>query len=376
MRCLIYAKPWFASSPGILSASESRSVVPAPRNDEFCVTIYFVKYIKFFIILSLVFSSYSSFAISITDRGNPRTLTILPATDSTGANLSSPIQYRLARLFQQTRRFYVNVSSFILPGFTTAHLTRAFEGLSSDVISFSYLEPERIAVFLFDVSQPGKFIVSSQRLIQIPGQPLARSEIDGKLVQGFQEVMANYLEKKFQPLPDAAAQGEDTDDEEARDRIQQSEEARRLFRELTPLSESRFYLGANIGMARYSANGSSASTVNLGGFGGSRLFSRLFTEVGVNLFSYAMGYLDLRYKLPIAEKFVSLTTSFGGAYNLGLVSENKGFDPTYLKTGQIFFGPGISFEVPLLGANIRGELKYYMGGAGVLMGTYGVSYAL
>jgi hypothetical protein len=42
----------------------------------------------------------------------------------------------------------------------------------------------------------------------------------------------------------------------------------------------------------------------------------------------------------------------------------------------MMFGGGIAFDVPLLGATMRGEFAYYTGGGSVLLGTYGLAYSL
>lgn len=136
------------------------------------------------------------------------------------------------------------------------------------------------------------------------------------------------------------------------------------------------YVGANIGMARFSARGATASTVSLGGYLGVKLVERLRLEAGADVFSYLMLHGDMRYQLPLGERYVSLSIGIGLNHITSVVTQNRGFNPTFLRTGQLLYGPSLSFDVPLLGASVRGDIRVLFGEATILMGTYGLAYAL
>lgn len=319
---------------------------------------------KYSILVLAFFSALSSFA----EMNQQRSLTILPTTDLSGYGLAEPLQYALGQLYQSTGAFQAQLSGYQLTGFTRDDISRAIQTVQTENISFAYMEKQRISVFFFDHSHPGEFIVAYRLLTDPPGGQMTSEFVETRFRECVGEVLNNFQSNQYQPLPgDGGAQA--AQDEEAR---QRAEEARKLFREIASLEERTWYLGANIGMARFSANSVSASTVNFGGYGGARFNKEFSGELGLDLFSYALLHGDVRYALPLAEKYVNLSATVGLARFMGTLTENRGFSSRNIPKGSTVFGPGLGFEVPLLGATLRGDVRFYLGSTTVLLGTYGV----
>lgn len=321
---------------------------------------------KFITLIALCTLSLTGPAFS---ENNPaRTLSILPTTDLSGYNLGEPLQYALGQLYQSTGAFQVQLANYQLLGFGKQEIAKTFQAVQSQMFSFTYMEKQRISVFLFDSQKPGGFIVAYRPLNNPPNGQLTSEFIEGKFRECVNDALGAYQDGQFQPLP-----GDDSSDS-VQDQ-QKAEEARRLFREIAALEEKTWYIGANVGMARFSANATSASTVDFGGYAGARLGERMKAELGLDLFTYALLHGDLRYALPVAEKYINLSATLGAASFLGRLTENKGASSTTtqgIRNGQMVFGPGFGFEVPLLGATLRGDLRLYLGSATVLLGSYGV----
>ena len=304
-------------------------------------------------------------------------MSVLPSTDTSGLNLAGPLQNALARLYQSTGAFNLQLASYSLPGYAAADVKKLETYLNSPLLSFCYLEKERIAVFLFDANRPDDFIVASQSLVDANGQPVLTNEwIEHQFRAAFAQVITLYKQNQFQPLPGSHVDSEQLAQEEAEDARKRAAESRRLFRELAQLEERNYYIGASVGMARFAGEGASTSTVDVGGFAGLKISDSMRLEGGVDVFSYALVHLDMRYHLPINEKYVSAALSLGVGDILTNVTKNLGYEATTLNSGQLLFGPGISFNIPLLGANIRGDLRFYLGGGSVLLGSYGLTYSL
>jgi hypothetical protein len=284
------------------------------------------------------------------------------------------VQATLASLFQQTN--YYNVQSVNMPlnSFTEPEVFRLYQATNSEIIAFAYLEKERLSLFLFDNTHSKEYVAVSQNLIDpMMGNQVNAQVVDYKLKLSFNQLIAQYFQNIYQPLPGSQQQAL-VAETEPDDPVRRAEMSRKLFRELASLQETKYYVGATIGMARYSGGGGSASSVNFGGFGGMKLNEQFKGELGLNLFSYSVAYMDIKYLFPLAEKYVSLYGSAGVGRILGAIMGPRfDFEPS-LPSGGILFGPGVSFDIPLLGAYVRGELKLYFGGGMVLMGTYGIMY--
>ncbi len=298
-----------------------------------------------------------------------RGMAILPTTDSSRYGLAEALQNALGQLYQSTGALAPQLSGFPLPGFTANDIEKGFRATNSNLMSFAYMEPKRISVFLFAQEKPGNFVVAYRLLTDPPNGKMTSDFIEKRFRESVAEVLANFREGKFQPLP-----GSDAGD----DRVnkQKADEARRLFRELAALEDKTFYLGADIGVARFATSTSSASTVNFGAYGGARLNPKLSAELGVDAFSYALLHADLRYHLPIAEKYIDLSVTGGFGRFLGSITDNRGYASGTIPTGQMVFGPGMGFDIPLLGATLRGDIRFYLGSANVLLGSYGIIYSL
>jgi outer membrane protein assembly factor BamA len=136
-------------------------------------------------------------------------------------------------------------------------------------------------------------------------------------------------------------------------------------------------------MARLSNRQDNASTVVFGVSLGHQFSPQWGAEAGLSVSSYLIGSAGARYYIPFMEKVVKLSLGFDLASVLGTVSQNSTFnsDPKFsyspnIRAGSILAGPGVFFDIPLLGAALRGDLRFYTGSSTVLVGTYGFIYYL
>lgn len=300
-----------------------------------------------------------------------RTVTILPTTDTSEFGLAEPLQNAYGQLLQAYGIFRAQLSGYTLASFTSPDIAKAFGVVHSDALGFVYMEKQRVSVFLFDSKHPQEFLVAYRLLLDPPSGQLTSEFIEARFREAVYEVVALYSSNQFQTLP-----GQEHVASNDSEKVHASpDHVRRLFRELASIEDRKYYVGADVGMARFSTESDSASTINFGGYGGARLSQRISAELGFDIFSYALLHLDGRYLLPFAEKYVALSLSAGIARFMGSVTDNRGISST-IPTGEMVFGPGVGFDIPLLGANLRGELRFYTGSANVLLGSYGIVYSL
>lgn len=304
-----------------------------------------------------------------------RSLSVLPSSDSSTFNLGPSLQYALSTLFQQTNYYNVQMGSYALAGFTEAEVTQAYRTVGTEIMTFVYLEPERISIYLFDMVRPREFIAVSQQLVDpMVGNEITPQVIEYKFRAAYEQLMQQYFQGQFQPLP-----GTQTDQVAANnpdDPKVRAEQSRKLFRELAALQEGDVYIGGQMGMARFAGGEGSSSSVLFGAFIGMRASEKIKVELGGTFFNYALLQLDGKYKIPFAEKYVSLAASLGAATVVGSVVQPLNVPTAVLESGAFFAGPGISFEVPLLGATVRGEMKFYFGSGTILQGSYAICYTL
>ena len=280
-----------------------------------------------------------------------------PAADTSGYNLGSALQFAVGQLFKATDNFEIQLASYSLGAFTAEETKKAHQTLNSELIALAYLDRERLSLFIFDSQNAGQFIVAVTALLDpAAGETqLTTAILEDKLRKTFNEVLVLYNQGKFQYLPGSggdkvAENGADTEDDLNR---RKAAEAGHLFRELAALSDKPFYIGANLGMARYADSGASNSVVDLGAFAGYRFNPRWTAEMSLDIFTYALLSVDTKYQLPLTGKYVFLDVSLGIGKILFQASNNKGFRDVGLP-GGFLFGPGITLTVPLLGANLRG----------------------
>lgn len=317
---------------------------------------------------TLVFlGAFFSLSLFAENQQTPKTMAILPTTDLSGYNLAEPLQYALGQLYQSTGLFQAQLSANSLNGFTAREISQTLQTVQTEALTFAYMEKQRISVFFFDHLRPNEFIVAYRLLTNPPGGQLTSEYVEKNFRECVGEIVESYRSSRYQPLP---GNGSGTGNEQ--ENRWKADEARKLFREMASLEEKNWYLGANVGMARFSQNSTSASTVNFGGYAGARLGERFSGELGVDLFSYALLHGDIRYSLPIAEKYINLSVAAGIARFMGSLTENQGFAGQRINKGQMGFGPGLGFDIPLLGATLRGDIRLYAGSATVFLGSYGI----
>ncbi len=329
--------------------------------------------IKFSFFLFLILINFPTFPATYTDNKTKKVVTVLLSADTSGLNLATALQYALANLFKNIDRFNVQLSSYILSGFSPADISLSHQALVSEILSFAYLEKQQISIFLFDKEFEGRFFVATEPLFVGGMTKITTPDIERKLQAAFVTLMRAYRNKNFQYLPGAIQQMELAESEDERIR-RYNAEARQLFGEFALQESPPLYVGASIGMARF---GESRSTdvVNVGASIGYWLNRSFSLELNANIFTYSLASFMLKYRLPISSKFVYFTSALGIGKIISNISENRGISSN-LKTGQTLFGPNVCFEIPLLGANIRAEISFLAGNGLVIIGNYGVIYSI
>lgn len=300
-----------------------------------------------------------------------RPLAVLSTTDSSGYGVSERLQRMLADGLNRTQLFTVSTQNITLAGYTPESLAPAFSQSGAQLLSFAYVDKDRIALFLFDSSRPGKYVATSETLAGSPTGRMTDSWLEARFNRTLSTLLRNYASASFEVVP-----GIEESEKPAEPELSREERGQRLFQELSKLQDGNLYLGAHLGMARFSARGATASTVSIGGYLGVKVVERLRLETGADIFSYLMLHADMRYQLPLGERYVALSLGLGLNHITAIVTQNRGFNPTFLRTGQFLYGPSLSFDVPLLGASVRGDIRVLLGEATVIMGTYGLAYAL
>ncbi len=311
-------------------------------------------------------------------------LAILPTTDTTQWGLAEALQYSLGKLAVGTRLFNVGSSTFVLEAFTRRELRKAFASNRSPLLMFTYIEPGRVSVFFFNAYQFGKFIVGSKSLTPPDGQKISSRFIETQFKAAFDETIELFHQNKYQALPESEA--DDDSDFNGGDLLlseTRNTRIKEIFNEVSRLEDKPFYVGANIGIARYTLTATSSSSPLFGVSIGGRFTSRIAASLGIDLFSHLFAHGDVFYKIPFAEKYISLSAigTVGSTIatlteNRGYGTENKGLGTESMKAGSIFMGPGLAIDIPLLGATLRGEIRYYFGSSSVLVGNYGLLFSI
>jgi len=305
-------------------------------------------------------------------------LSVLSTSDTSSYGLGLALQNALATLYDQTGKYKVENSALQLEGFSPIEISRTMRELNSDTISFALLEQERISIFLFDSNYPFEFIVSSESL-QDPA--ITSAFIEAQFRKAFDQIIQRLQANQFESLPSARSERVAQKMEMRKDK-RVAQESRILFRELASQTDSPYHLGAQIGMSRFGAGGTSSSVVTFGLNGGYALNQNLSLDVGVSASTYVMASVGGRYWYPIGDKVVKIGVGFDIANVLKNITQNAGyFSPnlTYnnppIRNGAFLVGPGVFFDIPLLGAALRGDLRILMGaGHTVFVGTYGFIY--
>jgi len=341
-----------------------------------------MKTLSFGLLGSLIIG-LSVFSTVLQAEEQPIKISVLPSTDSSTYNLGSPLQQALARLYKETGTYLPSTSDEALSGFTPLEISRAMRDKNVTALSFVLLEQERISVFLFDKNHPLQFIVSSRNLTSGTQAAINSAMIETQFKSAFKEVLASHKEEKFQELPGAKAEKLADSSKRTKRDPRMAEESRVLFRELSSLTDSPLYIGAHLGMSRFGSEGTSSSTVTFALSGGYQIKPRISIEGGLSASTYLIGSVGGRYALPFKEESVKLSVGldiasvlFSITQNYGYGSPNLTYNSPPLNRGTFFVGPGIFFDIPLLGATLRGDLRFYTGTGTIIVGTYGLIYYL
>lgn len=323
---------------------------------------------------------FSNSALARTER---KKLSVLATSDTSSFGLALPLQTALATLYDQTGFFKVETSGLNLQGFSPIEISRAFRDLNSELLSFSLIEQERISIFLFDSGHPFEFIVTTEGLSGDSSGMVTSPQIEAQFRKAFDQAIQKFQTNQYEPLPSAQSERV-TQKMETRKDKRIAQETRILFRELASQTDSPYHLGAQIGMSRFGAEGKSSSVVTFGLNGGYSVTPRISVDVGVSASTYVMGSVGGRYWFPIGDQVVKIGAGFDIANVLKNITQNAGYfmpNLTYnnppIRNGAFLVGPGVFFDIPLLGAALRGDLRVFVGaGHTVVMGTYGFIYYL
>ncbi|MFM8312666.1 MAG: hypothetical protein ACKOA8_00100 [Deltaproteobacteria bacterium] len=325
-----------------------------------------------------------SLTVSATEENSENRLAILNSMDKTELSLGQSLQEALGKAAANTNLFQTYYANYTLSGFGDAEIQADFKKVGSDLMSYVYLENSRLSIFLFDAGHPKEFIVSSQKFTTPDGATVSSEEIQLAFRTAFQEVISSYVAKEYQGLPGAQPEPKTIAEEESYDTQFVAADVKKLYRELASLNDRPFYVGANVGMSRFETLSSSttsgksyASTVNIGGLLGYRFYGPFSAELGADFFTHFMLHSEIRSQIPLGQKYIKLSASFGGARFMSQPTENLGYAGTNkIPQGTLVYGPGLGIEIPLLGVNIRAEGRYYLGATTVFLGTYGIVYSL
>ncbi|MEZ4751537.1 MAG: hypothetical protein R3B54_13240 [Bdellovibrionota bacterium] len=328
------------------------------------------KYTKWLISVLLVFAVFATTGRGEEIGADIRSITVLPPADVTGLNVVTPFQQHIGEYLYGTRQYVVQYSAYSIPGFTAKDLQQTFERLDSQLILYSYVEPQRLSLFLFDSNRPQEFVTASVPYAATDTTVLTQQLILNTFPAAFDALMNAFYQGQYQPLPGAqVAENKYAGDEKGL--------TRELFRELASMKSSSTYAGANFGIARMAANGAAGSTVNLSVYAGYSLNTDIALQLTLDVFTHLMPSARINYKLPFfSDKLVSLHANFGAGMILGTVAEHRGFPSQNLTTGGILFGPGLGLYIPLAGADVRLDFRFLLGSGSVFLGTYGLTYYL
>ncbi len=299
-----------------------------------------------------------------------RSITIIPPTDGTGLNISRDLQQHIGEYLYNSRQYVVQYSAHSLSGFTARDLSQTFERLDSQLILFPYVEKGRFSLFLFDSYRPQEFITASVPFAEVSEKnPLSKQIVYAYFPKVYAALINSFSRGQYQVLPGGKTEGPQTP-------VDDKELTRKQFRALSSLYESNTYGAANVGIVRMANAGVAGSTVNLSLYIGHRFSESMAIEGGADFFSYFFPNARLRYKLPFfANRYPMIDLTIGAGMNLGEIATQKGFPSGTLSSGPLF-GPGLSVRVPLGGAQLVCDLRFYMGSGSLFFGTYGLAYPL
>lgn len=322
-------------------------------------------------------------SLLIADESSENKLAILNTMDKTELGLGQSLQEALGRAAANTNLFQTYYANYTLTGFGQDEIEADFKKVGSDLMTYIYFEDTRLSIFFFDARHPKEFIVSSQKFVTPEGANVTTEEVQLAFRTAFQEVISSYVAKEYQALPGSQIEKKSVAELENYDTQFVAADVKKLYREFASISEKPFYAGASVGMSRFETLSNTisgktyASTVNIGAVLGYRFMSPLSVELGADFFTHFLLHTDLRSQIPLGQKYVKLSLSLGAARFMSQPTDNLGYTGVNpIPQGTIVYGPGIGFEIPLLGLNIRAEGRYYLGSTTVFLGSYGIVYSL
>ncbi len=313
-----------------------------------------------------------------------RSITIAPTVKTADFNLDRETEYTFGVLvqgalvehFNQSRVFAAQASIQNIEEWDSESILAYFEEGNSELVAQAFIDQGRISVIMADVNNPSQFYMGDQPLTLPPGNLNMSADVLGfHLRSAFEKLIQKYAKGEMQWLP-GSSPNKELEKFENRETLEKNAKiTRKLFRELATVAEKPFYIGGNIGMARFAANKNAASTVNFGLHSGYNTNKYVF-EMGLDVFTYALAHLDGKYHLPIEDRYISFQVGLGIGYIIGNITSNRGFESSNFNGGQILGGPGIHFTIPLLGTRLRGDVRLLIGKGSILIGTYGIEYSL
>lgn len=134
----------------------------------------------------------------ITRNVKARTLVIAACSDTTGLNIAPHLQTALAGLYKDTGNFTTSTTKEALTGYDGDKVGAFLTKNGAELTSFVFLEKQRISILLFDKTQPGKFIASSETVNADPKLKVNQADLENQFRVAFRRVIEHYDVQDFQ----------------------------------------------------------------------------------------------------------------------------------------------------------------------------------
>lgn len=232
-----------------------------------------------------------------------------------------------------------------------------------DVVVITVLKPTNFDMFLYDRRTPYNIYAHSEILpeeVQYKISPQVLEEYTKVIIR---RVLYAYSQDKFYELP--RDEVKPLLASEVPRWVASSRNLAMLNREIT----SRYYISANMGAALAFGNNKIWNSNLVGLQLGFRLFSKLYAEAAIDLFSYTAFIGSLKYY------FTSKDSPFQIAIGAGLAkttnSRTLNFDQAFTQgEGGNYIVPSFAANLPIVDVHfkIEGKLYYGLGGGRMMIG--------
>lgn len=143
----------------------------------------------------------------VTKTAVARKLVVAACSDTTGLNIAKELQTSLSGLFKDTGAFVPSITKDSIPGYEKEKILPFLKRHDASLASFVFLEKQRISIFLFDESQPDKYIASSEPVNADPRQKVNQADLENQYRAAFKKLVEHYDTGDFQTVQVAPGQG-------------------------------------------------------------------------------------------------------------------------------------------------------------------------